>query len=448
MKRTKRTAVLFSSFLFLVGGIVPTSSAVETKSLFRGEGFGRSIDLAMPLLRSLPAVGQNFKDTTIGFASTAFASDPKVNGIAIGSCLQQLPMGVSLPSLPVELPCMKEAMETSSAPEGNAGDGLDTCAGTLKFGIVEMITSCANSLSKIEAAKPMSLNKAGVAEVNLTPTDLGGLLGLNTDQARAQLVDTVSGVMGGALGTVKGLAPVAPLDLKQAVEGALNQIKGAAKLATIKGGLASSDVVNQGPVSTLTSQAAGAKIGLLGLTNALEDGLLIIDVSAAKAVATWDEAAGIAEASATPALATMKVKDLLNLVPGDYVSVPVDASALNGLLAPLSQTILDSSLEVAQATAPQKGNNVVASTTGVGLHLLKGIGESAAGAKDGGLRLRVAGAEVKMAGEMGQAAAPPEFAPTLPRTGGLTYAFLAGAAMLAAAAPLVAALGRRIRKTA
>src|SRR5207249_6482783 len=137
---------------------------------------------------------------------------------------------------------------------------------------------------------------------------------------------------------------------------------------------------------------AGSQIGLLGLTNALTDGLVVVDVSAAKALASWNDVTGTASSSSTPAVATIKVKDLLNLVPGDYLTSTVDAGLLNGLLAPLSGTILDSGIELASATPPQQGNNVVASTSGVALRLLRGLGESAVGAKDGGLSLRLAAA--------------------------------------------------------
>jgi hypothetical protein len=249
------------------------------------------------------------------------------------------------------------------------------------------------------------------------------------------------------LGTVQGIAPVAPLDLQGAVQGVLDQLKGAgiAKLATIQAGVSNTDLTNEGGITNVVSQAAGTKVGLLGLTNALSDGLVIVDVSLAKALASWNDATGTANSSATPAIATIKVKDLLNLVPGDYLTSAVDAGALNGLLAPLAGTVLDSAIELASATPAQQGNNVVASTSGVALRLLRGLGESAAGSRDGGLTLRLAAADVRVAGDLVKAA---QVAPALPVTGGSTYLFLAGAAALAAASPLVARKARKLRKAA
>lgn len=449
----KRLIVTLLSFVFAVGALAPASSAAETKPKFQGEGSARALDLSIPLLKALPALGQNvsenlgenFKGLTLGLTSTQFSSDPMAKGMASASC-ELLPTGVSLPKLPADLPCSKESVETSSAPEGNGGDGVDSCATVLKVSIVDLAAACANSLSKIENQRPVSLNKGGVADVNLTVTDLSKLLGLGVEDTKNQLTNTVSGLVSQVMGTVQGVAPVAPAQLQQAVGNVLNQIRdlNVSKLAAIKAGTASSEVTGQGAIETLTSQAAGAKIGLLGIGNPLEDGLVIIDVTAAKATATWDDATGTAKASATPALATIKVRDLLDVVPGsDYLSATVDAGLLNNLLAPLSGTILDSSIDLATATPSQEGRSAAASTSGVGLHLLKGVGESAPGARDGGLILRIASADAKIAGDVATAT-PIESAPTLPRTGGQTYVFLAGAALLAIAAPLFARLSRRI----
>lgn len=442
----KKVAVFVVTFVFVLTAFAPTSSGLEAKPVFKGEGAARALDLSLPILNALPALGQDFKGLTLGLTSSTFSSDPKANGIAIGSC-GLLQSGLSLPNLPAQLPCSNDSVESSAAPDGNAGDGNATCASALKLAIVNLVTSCANSLSKIEGGRPVSLNNGGVADLNLDLADLSNLLGLNVQDTTNQVVNTVTGLLTNVLGTVQGVAPVAPADLKGAVENFLEQIKdvNVAKLATIKAGLASTDVTNQGQITNVVSQAAGAKIGLLGITNALEDGLVIVDVSAAKAIANWNDVTGIAEASATPALATIRVKDLLNLVPGDYLQSTVDASALNSLLQPLAGTILDSSIELASATPPQKGSNVVASTSGVGLRLLRGVGESSAGARDGGIVLRVAAADVKLAGDI-MKAIPAK--PALPVTGGPTYVFLVGAAMLGAAAPFLARLGRRLRQAA
>lgn len=458
----KRSAVLLLSCLFVMSAFMPTATAAESKVLFNGDGSARALDLSIPLLNSpllgalpavgggsggLPVVGDLLKGITIGLTSTQFNSDPKAQGAAIGTCTL-LPANLKLP-LPVDLPCVSGATEVSSAPgEVSAqGDGLEKCASNLSIAIVELATSCGSSTSHIAENRPVSLNKAGVATLNIGLTNLGGLLGLNAADSTGQLVDSVTALLSNVLGTVQGIAPVAPLDLKEAVQGVLDQLKGAgvAKLATIQGGLSSTDVTNEGIVTNVVSSAAGAKVGLLGLTNALSDGLLIVDVSLAKALASWNDATGTASANSTPAVATIKVKDLLDSVAGDYIVSSVDAGLLNSLLAPLAGTILDSGIELASATPPQEGNNVVASTSGVALRLLRGLGESAAGARDGGLSLRLAAADVRLAGDVVKAAL---VTPALPKTGGPTYLLLAAAAVLATASPLVARKARKLRKAA
>jgi hypothetical protein len=474
----KRSAVLLLSCLFVVSAFVPTATAAESKAIFNGDGSARALDLSMPLLNSpllgsvagltgglsglpvvggaanganpsgLPVVGDLLKGVTIGLTSTLFNSDPKAQGAAIGSC-SLLSNTVKLP-LPADLPCLSETSQTSSAPGDVAAQGAATekCASNLSIGILELVTSCGASTSSIEGNRPVSANKAGVATLNVGLTNLGGLLGLNATDGVNQLLAPVTSLLSGILGTVKGLAPVPVPDLQGAVQQALDQLKGAslAKLATIQAGFSTTDVTNESnSITNVVSSAAGSKIGLLGLTDALTDGLVTVDVSLAKAMASWNDATGVASSSSTPAVATIKVKDLLNLIPGDYITAPVDAGALNGLLAPLAGTVLDSGIELASATPPQQGNNVVASTSGVALRLLKGLGESAVGAKDGGLTLRLASADVRLAGDIVKAAV---VAPALPTTGGATYLFLAAAAVLATGSGVIGNKARKLRKAA
>jgi len=228
----------------------------------------------------------------------------------------------------------------------------------------------------------------------------------------------------------------------------LDQLKGAssAKLATIQqGSPRPTQQTSPGASPNVVSSAAGSQVGLLGLTNRSDRRLGHRRRLAAKALATWNDVTGTASSKLHSRGRHAQVKDLLNLVPGDYLISTVDAGLLNGLLAPLSGTILDSGIELASATPPQQGNNVVASTSGVALRLLRGLGESAVGARDGGLSLRLAAADVRLAGDIVKAAV---VAPALPTTGGATYLFLAGAAILATGAGVVGRKGRKLRKAA
>jgi hypothetical protein len=467
----RRFAVSLTSLVLVASALVPAASATETLTAFRGAGTARALDLSLPLLRSLPllgglssesvsplgavpAVNQLLKGLTVGLTSGVFASQPTASGAAIGLC-GLLPDGVGLPplplpplpmlpSLPVDIPCTKSSVETSSAPDGNPGDGMDSCSEQLQIALVNLTTSCANSASRIESGMPVTLNKGGIALLNLQLANLPELLGLNVTATKDALIDQVSTVLGSVLGTVQGLAPVAPVDLKGAVESLLAQVKALdlTRLATIQAGTTSTNATTQGNGTSVVAEAAGGKVGLLGITNPLTDGLVIIDVSAAKAVASWDNVTGQASSSATPAVATVQVRDLLNLVPGDYLTAAIPALDLNNILAPLAGTPLASSVELASATPAQNGQNVVASTSGVMLRLLKGFGESAPGARDGGIVLRFAAADATVTGEVVNAvvAAP------LPHTGGPTTAFMLGALLLGIGGTTLALLRRRLAR--
>jgi hypothetical protein len=451
----KRIATSILSAMLAVGALAPVASAAEPSPqvVFNGSGSARALDLSLPLLNAVPVAGglvnNVFKGLTVGVTSTQFGSDPKASGFAIGNC-GLLPANIgSLAVLPVELPCAKDAIESSSA-DGDNGDGNAKCASNLNLGVVSLVTSCANSSSKIVNGLPISVNEGGVATLNVG-LDLKPLLGIDVagtvNGLTSSLTAPLTNLLSGVIGTVNGITkPIIPIDLQKAVDDTLKQITSlnVGKLVTMQIGSASTNVASEGGITTVTSQAAGAKIGLLGITDALSDGLIIVDVSVAKAVASWNDITGQASSTSTPAIATIKVKDLLDLVPGSYLVADVDLSVLNTLLAPLKNTILDSGIELASATPAQTGNNVSASTTGVGVSLLRGIGESSPGARDGGIRLRVAAADVQIAGDVVKAETVDS---PLPHTGGPTTMFLALAVMLAAGAPLIYGMSRRMKKS-
>jgi LPXTG-motif cell wall-anchored protein len=455
----KRIATSVLSFVLVVGALAPVASA-DAKVVFSGSGSARALDLSLPLVNSLglggllgnlPIAGQLadgvFKGLTVGVTSTTFASEPKASGFAIGNC-SLLPANVgSLSVLPVDLPCINDAVETSSS-SGDNGDGVAKCASNLELAVVTIKTSCANSTSKIVDGLPLSTNEGGVATVEV---GLGNLNLLGTDLNVGATVDgliaPVTGVVTNVLGTVNGLTSSLPLPIVNELPNKVADLLKGLNLKTlvkIEAGAASSNVNSSAGITTVISQAAGARVGLLGVTDALADGLIMVDVSVAKAVATWNDITGTANANATPAIATIKVKDLLDLIPGDYITADVDLSVLNGLLAPLQNTILDSGIELASATPAQSGNNVSASTTGVGIALLRGFGESSPGAKDGGIRLRVAAADVQIAGDLVKAETVD--AP-LPHTGGATPMFLAMAAVLAVGGAFLYRFGRKVQKS-
>lgn len=447
----RRFALAALAAALVLGSLAPAALAAEAQVSFQGVGVARALDLSVPALNALPVSAvQNFTGLTVGatFAQFNGIGSARAVGQAIGHC-GLLPSAVSLPV--VGSACSQESMEVSASDADN-GDGQARCQ-NLGIGIVNLATSCANSRSFIDAGRPAGSNQGGVAEVNIG-LDLALLkslgLPLDVQATKDQVVNTVVGLVNQVVATVPAVQQLTGTqvnDLVGKINTLLDQIiKGTGKLATIKVGLATTDVTNQGVVTTVTSTAMGAKIGLLGIADALSDGLVIIDVSAAKATALWNDATGQAEAFATPAIATIKVKDLLGLVnPGGYITASVEAPALMNVLAPLNGTPLETTIELASATPKQVGQSVSAATSGVGIHALKGLGASSLGATDGGLSLRLASASVSMSGDIVKAetvSAP------LPLTGGPTHAYIALAAILAVGAPMFLRTARRVRASA
>lgn len=430
MKRFGPVALLVLTIAALA---VPTASA-KTTYTFVGQSSARALDLALPALRVIPTLAQQFKGSTVGATWADFSSSPSIKGQAAARC-DLLPSNTGPGG---SLPCAAGSTE-DSASNGTTGDGAAKCEAPVNLvAVVNLNASCGNSVSKVEGGRVAGKNQAGVGELRLS-LDMSQL-STAIEQNKDSVVDTLSGVVNEVFKQAKA-API-PQDKQEALKAAigdfLNSLKQGGQFGFIKAGLSTTDVTQKDANSLLvTSQAAGVSIGLLGLTNALQDGLVIIEVSVAKVTAEWNADLARATATATPAVATVKVRDLINLDPAsDYLSVAVTAPQLNSLLSSLNGTILETTLTVAQATASPPGLNVTASTTGVSLHAIKGLGESAAGARDGGISLRVAVAGVAFS------AAP---AP-LPATGGPTYLFLGAAAILAAGAPFVYRLSRKLHQ--
>ncbi|HVE76894.1 MAG TPA: hypothetical protein VND22_09060 [Actinomycetota bacterium] len=421
----KRVVISALMLVLVLGALVPSASAVEPVIKFEGSGAARALDLSVPgLARLAPAVANALPALTLGHTSADFSSVPAVSGLAAGTC-NLLSKGVD----PLKA-CSDSSLETSLVPGGLAGDNLATCDNIALPVVVTLATSCGMSNSKIVNGAPVSVNEAGVATVNLS-LDLSALAAVE-----AVKDDAVAGVQE-LVNTVFGQLPVNPLtagmqdNLQSEIDRLLQAIAEGGQAAVIKIGTSSTIVDNAGTITTVTSKAAGAQIGLLGLTNALEDGLVQIEVSSALATAKWDSVAGIASSHSEPALAKLKVRDILNLVPGDYVEAVVNVDALNGILGTLNNItpLLATEIKASDYTKDQTGSSVFASASGVEIHALKGLGASSPTATDGGLSLRLAAANVAIAGDIAKPVEPP-----MPLTGGPTYMYIAGAILLAGAA--------------
>lgn len=473
----KRFVMSMFMAVFASTAFVPHASAQEVRVVFQGVGEGRALEVAVPLLNTvsglLPSVLGNFKGLTAGVTKATFRGldGAQSTGLAIGNC-NLLGTGVSIP-LPTDLgvtqlPCAKEAMKTTSS-SGDNGSTTETCAQSLALGPVALVNSCAKSMSKVVNGRPEGVNVGGVARIDLKLLpELIGPLGLgdtgNVTGVVGGLVQQVEGLLTPVLGAagVSNLAPAQIADLTGTVTGVVQSLLGSvSKLIAIEAGTSTTSINSANQITKIESRGAGAKIGILG-ENPTVDGLIIIDVGLAQSTAEWNDATGSGKACATPAVATVKVKNLLGLGgQGDYITVGVDLAAVGSLLNTVGSLVpsLIGKIDLASATPCQTGTNVSASSTGLGIHLLPWLGSStplgsilggvggasaSAAPSDGGILVRLAASSVSVGGDLQK----PNVVPApLPTTGGPVYAFMAGAAILGAATAMFARYGRRLRRS-
>ncbi|HMC09485.1 MAG TPA: hypothetical protein VKL22_09230 [Actinomycetota bacterium] len=491
----KRLLILPVAMMFLLTAFVPASSAADSANVvFMGQGSSNALDLSVPLLNILPNVLGNLgalgKGITVGHSETVYEglNNPSVNGLATGVCALLGNNILSLPAtggnLPGNLPALGGIPniagicggqnQVASTSAGDHGSTTPKCQ-DLTIAILSIKTACASSYSTIDGGRPVSQNNAGVAEINvaLVPNVLGSLglnnllstLGLgqlggasNTVSSITSQLPIVGQLVNGLLGPVlqgnlgSVLTPAQNTDLLGSVTGLLQNVLGnAGNLLTLQLGTGSSVLSNNGAASQETTQAAGAHIGLIA-------NLISIDVGAAQSQVVWNDATGQATADASPAVAHVKVGDPLNLTGKPLLDLPVALPSLNNLLGGLltqsdqagnltllAGTPLETTIKVASATPHSTGRNVSASSDGVSIFALKGLGASSPSAMDGGLRLRLASSSAAVAGDVLKVQAA---APSLPITGGRTYVFLAGAAVMAVAAGHVLRSSRRLRAKA
>ncbi len=498
----KRLLVVPIVVMFLMTAFIPASSAAEAQVVFLGQGQSNALQLSLPLLNILPTLGSLLgsldKGLTVGHAESTFEglNPSQSNGLAIGVCsllgnnLLNLPVvGGTLPgtlpglgALPVlgSLPCTGQD-QVESASTGNQGSTTQQCGTNLSIAIIELQTACADSMSSIQDARPVSVNNAGVASLNisLVPGVLGslglnnllstlglgnltggsaggGTLGLGNITSNLPIVgNLVNGLLGPVLGNALGgaLNSGQTNDLLGSVTGLLqNVLGGVTSLASIQLGQSSDVLSNNGAASTEVSSAAGATIGLLG-------NLIQVTIGSANATVNWNDASGQASSSASPAIATVQVGNLLDPTGAPLLNLPINLGSLTGgLLGGLLEskdqagditllggTPLQTEIKVASATPAATGANVTAQATGLGIDALEGLGASSATAYDGGVRLDLADASASMAGSIAKVQSA---APALPITGGPVYVFLAGAAVVAVAAGHVLRSSRKLRAKA
>lgn len=414
---------------------------------FSGGGEATALDLAAPALNQLsPGLAASFPGVTLGRTETDFSSIPgkkaTVSGRAAGKCNLMSPSTDTLKS------CSASGGTIEASDLDNPGDSSKTCSQNTKIPesapVLTLESSCGRSSSGLKEGMPESINEAGVATTHIS-LDLTGLSPVS-EQLKDYLVVTLQTFINYSFDLVNRNIPAAKQDdLQASLNSYLSAVAEGTKAGTIKAGASSSIVESTADSVSVTSQAAGAVIGLLGITDPLVDGLIIINVSAGKATASWQGWNSLASAHAEPAIATLRIRDLLS---GGYVEVPVSAEQLTqglGILDAVS--LLDTDIKLAEASDPIEGRNVSAKASGVEIHALKGLGDDPkTPEKDGGIILRLASASVVMGTDLSLAGRFNEILPELPMTGGSTRLFILAAITLAAISMITFRASRRLAR--
>lgn len=415
MKRTLALAVVMAALVLMA---LPAGAA-PTKNNFAVEGEARGLELSL-----------GDQGLTLGVALSRANSTPSVEGVGAGQCSV---LGES--SDPDQLPCNESTMQKSSAP-GSTNEAGEVCAGPAIPAPLDTVLNvdlaCGASTSSVTNAGPVSSNTGKVGEVTLG-FDLGGLIP-QAEDAKEQLVDQLQDIIGGA-----------PEPIANAVNQLLDSVD-EGQAGQIVLGPATSDITSKAGKVTVSSDSAGALIGVAGIpdldnegvpipgsSTATEDGLIIIEIGRSNATASVNKTTAAADAASTAALVTVKVRDITQVKP-TYVEVSV---APGQTVTILQGTPAESTITAAAATKEVKKGAAVAAADAVRLHLLKGV--------SGGIKLGLARATAAASAEVApavKAQQPPPAAKILPQTGARDVTLIAIGLLLLAGVAL--AVRRRI----
>lgn len=346
---------------------------------------------------------------TAGFSLTQVDSTPSAIGVGAGQCEV-----LGSESDPDDLPCNEATTQTATLED--AGEDGDTCAGpTIPDPLGQIVTiaiACGSANVGLKDGMPVSDNLGKVEETTLS-MDLSPL-SPQAEDAKDDLIDAIQEITGGAPDQIGNAV--------DALADALSQGQG----AHIQLGPASTTVTRKGAGLKVTSSAAGALIGVAGIpdldgdgnpiagtSDALEDGLIIVEVGRADSSAWFTGPTADAAGAANAALVTVKVRDITQVDP-TYVEISVEPGET---VTVLEGTPAESTIVAADSTVEQEGGAAAAVSTAVSLHLLKGV--------QGGLKLALgqtsAAAQVQVATVVQPKAKDPK---TLPLTGGPNLAIL------------------------
>jgi hypothetical protein len=335
---------------------VKVEKATDSGTTYALTGEARGLELA---------IGD--QGLTLGAALSKGASTPEASGLGAGQC-ELLGEGNKSPE---DLPCSDAATEVSSAP-GKEGSEGETCASPPVpeplDSVLELSLACGSSESAIANGLPTTVN-AGRLGTLAAQLNLGGV-NQQLEDAKDQVIDGLEEIIG---------------NLPKEAQSLLDEI-----LATLHEGEAlrlnlgptQSDIVPNGETIEVLSTAKGAEIGLLGIpdvdkdgnpipetANALEDGLITIEIgdSLSRAVLNRSDASATAEADA--AVVRVKVLDITK-TPPVYEEVEVAPGESQTILP---DTPLESTITAAGAETSEEEGEARAASDAVSVHALKGV---------------------------------------------------------------------------
>lgn len=406
----KRLLAIGSLVALVTALALPAGAAGQAKSNFALKGEARGLELA---------IGD--QGVTLGFALSKVDSTPSALGVGAGQC--EL-LGADADES--ALPCAQDNTVTSQYP-GDAGSDAEKCLGSLPAplnDIVDLKVACGSSKSGIKKGVAFTTSHGKIAGLNVQlPIGLR-MVPLNVD---VNQVDQIVSTITDSLAPVLGVAPAEVREVlegvtetaeetvdettdtaQDVVDGLLEIIQGidATDALAVELGSSFSKVTRSAETITSASDAAGAKIGVLGLpglgengeilqqADPLKNGLVIIEVGTARASASVNRLTAASTSAASPALVTVKVRDITSPTP-KYVEVSV---APGETVTILEGTPAESTITAADSTTTQEAGSASAVADAVRLHLLKGV--------NGGVTLGLAGANAAATAEVVEAAPP------------------------------------------
>lgn len=348
---------------------------------------------------------------TLGAAVSESDSTPKSAGLGAGQCEILGDTGTT------DAPCNAATAETSKHP-GDEGDGSPTCATpTLPAplnSVLDINNACGFSQSLPAGDFAVTENRGAVAQISLQ-FDVSGL-STELEAVKDQVVDGLKDALGDA-----------PDPIRPALTALLDSID-AGEAGRIRIGNAESTISKDGEETIeVVSTAGGAEIGLIGIpdldaqgqpiagsANALEDGLIIIEVGDAMSSASLNPSTLDLDATADAAVVKVFVRDITQYPDIVYQEVPVDPDQGATILP---DTPLESTIMAGAQSTQVTDDTALAASDSISLHLLQDP------MFEGGLRLGLARTTAAAAFELQEAQPSPSPSPsvadkTLPATGG------------------------------